>query len=96
MILKKFSRAEKGFCIKGDSCPYDHGTDAVVVDDFSSVPQTNAEDKTTVPISKPQPVPLQPPPMLPSHPVMRGLPMGIPFPPPPVCFVFFLIHFEKC
>ena len=27
--------AEKGFCMKGDMCPYDHGVDPVVVDDIS-------------------------------------------------------------
>ena len=26
---------EKGFCMRGDLCPYDHGLDPVVVDDVS-------------------------------------------------------------
>ncbi|KAJ1557810.1 RNA-binding protein 27, partial [Nowakowskiella sp. JEL0078] len=28
---------EKGYCLRGDSCPYDHGTDRIVVDDMVPV-----------------------------------------------------------
>ena len=30
-----FIMTEKGFCMRGDLCPYDHGLDPVVVDDVS-------------------------------------------------------------
>ena len=30
-----FIITEKGFCMRGDLCPYDHGLDPVVVDDVS-------------------------------------------------------------
>ena len=26
---------EKGFCMRGDMCPYDHGNDPVIVDDVT-------------------------------------------------------------
>ncbi|KAG9325800.1 hypothetical protein KVV02_005724 [Mortierella alpina] len=29
---------EKGFCLRGDDCPYDHGEDRIVVDDMQRVP----------------------------------------------------------
>ncbi|GJJ71935.1 RNA-binding protein 26 [Entomortierella parvispora] len=29
---------EKGFCLRGDACPYDHGEDKIVVDDVQGVP----------------------------------------------------------
>lgn len=29
---------EKGFCLRGDLCQFDHGTDPVVVDDLSTLP----------------------------------------------------------
>ncbi|KAF9968692.1 hypothetical protein BGZ70_010198 [Mortierella alpina] len=29
---------EKGFCMRGDDCPYDHGEDRIVVDDMQRVP----------------------------------------------------------
>lgn len=29
---------EKGFCMRGDLCPYDHGLDPVIVEDVSIPP----------------------------------------------------------
>ncbi|KAF9090612.1 hypothetical protein BGX29_011371 [Mortierella sp. GBA35] len=29
---------EKGFCLRGDMCPYDHGDDRIVVDEMTQVP----------------------------------------------------------
>ncbi|KAF9923885.1 hypothetical protein FBU30_006068 [Linnemannia zychae] len=29
---------EKGFCLRGDMCPYDHGDDRIVVDELAQVP----------------------------------------------------------
>ncbi|KAG0306294.1 hypothetical protein BGZ97_000799, partial [Linnemannia gamsii] len=29
---------EKGFCLRGDMCPYDHGDDRIVVDEMAQVP----------------------------------------------------------
>jgi len=35
---------EKGFCMLGDSCKYDHGSDAVVIEDSAGVPAYNPSD----------------------------------------------------
>ncbi|XP_030601971.1 RNA-binding protein 27 isoform X3 [Archocentrus centrarchus] len=40
---------EKGFCVRGDHCPYDHGSDPLIVDD----------------VSLPNIIPFPPPPILP-------------------------------
>ena len=66
--------------MKGDLCPYDHGTDALILDDVSlttAVSQSEAvksEDKVI-------PIPGLPP----QHMVPQPLPLRMPFPPPPVC-----------
>nr|NP_001071908.1 zinc finger protein [Ciona intestinalis]BAE93295.1 zinc finger protein [Ciona intestinalis] len=75
---------QKGFCMKGDSCPYDHGTDAVVVDDISITSPTrkNANEATNIDTRLPPPIahtniePLQ-------HLIPR-LPISMPMPIPPV------------
>ncbi|XP_071951192.1 RNA-binding protein 26-like [Antedon mediterranea] len=65
---------EKGFCMRGELCPYDHGNDPVIVDDL------NLPNMLRPPPPLPsQPPPTQPPPPhIPPHP-----PMGIPGQPPP-------------
>ena len=35
IYFHSFFKTEKGFCMRGDMCPYDHGLDPVVVDDVS-------------------------------------------------------------
>ncbi|XP_032788701.2 RNA-binding protein 26 [Daphnia magna] len=89
---------EKGYCMRGDLCPYDHGTDPVVLEDveLSSVlnynrppPPVGATGSSGAP---PGPLPVGPPPHLrgppPSLPP-SGEPYnpdapGISWPPPPL------------
>ncbi|XP_067279292.1 RNA-binding protein 27 isoform X7 [Pseudorasbora parva] len=60
---------EKGFCIRGDLCPFDHGNDPLIVDD----------------VTLPTMIPFPPPPGLPRMPMppMTEPPPGMPMPPPP-------------
>ncbi|XP_058614623.1 RNA-binding protein 27 isoform X2 [Onychostoma macrolepis] len=63
---------EKGFCIRGDLCPFDHGNDPLIVDD----------------VTLPTMIPFPPPPSLPRMPMPPmtepppGMPMPLPLPPP--------------
>uniref|UniRef100_A0A671KSF5 RNA-binding protein 27-like n=1 Tax=Sinocyclocheilus anshuiensis TaxID=1608454 RepID=A0A671KSF5_9TELE len=64
---------EKGFCIRGDLCPFDHGNDPLIVDD----------------VTLPTMIPFPPPPGLPRMPMLPmtepppGMPMPLPPPHPP-------------
>lgn len=60
---------EKGFCIRGDLCPFDHGNDPLIVDD----------------VTLPTMIPFPPPPALPRMPMppMTEPPPGMPMPLPP-------------
>ncbi|KAK2873089.1 hypothetical protein QQF64_017172 [Cirrhinus molitorella] len=60
---------EKGFCIRGDLCPFDHGNDPLIVDD----------------VTLPTMIPFPPPPGLPRMPMppMTEPPPGMPMPLPP-------------
>ncbi|XP_016374099.1 RNA-binding protein 27-like isoform X4 [Sinocyclocheilus rhinocerous] len=64
---------EKGFCIRGDLCPFDHGNDPLIVDD----------------VTLPTMIPFPPPPGLPRMPMPPmtepppGMPMPLRPPPPP-------------
>uniref|UniRef100_A0A8C5C4Y5 RNA binding motif protein 27 n=1 Tax=Gadus morhua TaxID=8049 RepID=A0A8C5C4Y5_GADMO len=49
---------EKGFCVRGDLCPYDHGNDPLVVDD----------------VTLPGMIPFPPPPVIPPPPVGLSMP----------------------
>ncbi|XP_014259667.1 RNA-binding protein 26 isoform X2 [Cimex lectularius] len=53
---------EKGFCMRGDLCPYDHGTDPVILEDVG-VPMYNGGPPQQPPI-----IPQVPPPNLMHHP----------------------------
>jgi len=67
--------------MKGDQCPYDHGDDALVVDDLTITSTGSVEAKPAAPVESklpPTAAVIGPPP---SQPV---LPMGIPIPPPPL------------
>jgi len=41
MIKKKI---EKGYCLRGDMCPYDHGMDRIVVDEMTSSNRRNFDN----------------------------------------------------
>ncbi|TRY58110.1 hypothetical protein DNTS_025528, partial [Danionella cerebrum] len=60
---------EKGFCIRGELCLFDHGNDPLIVDD----------------VTLPNMIPFPPPPLLPriSIPPMTEPPPGMPMPHPP-------------
>ncbi|XP_051955495.1 LOW QUALITY PROTEIN: RNA-binding protein 27 [Xyrauchen texanus] len=60
---------EKGFCIRGDLCPFDHGNDPLIVDD----------------VTLPTMIPFPPPPCQPRMPMppMTEPPPGMRMPPPP-------------
>ncbi|XP_077395307.1 RNA-binding protein 26-like [Festucalex cinctus] len=69
---------EKGFCMRGDMCPFDHGSDPVVVEDVGL--------PNMLPF-QPPPIPVvdgPPPPGLPPPPLMNPSPvnLGPPVPPP--------------
>ncbi|GFT14113.1 RNA-binding protein 26 [Nephila pilipes] len=74
---------ERGYCLRGDLCVYDHGTDPILVEDVSSVlnfgvvSQDRYEDHTTGTKSPKQPPPPSSPPPLPPPP-----PPLPPLPPP--------------
>lgn len=48
---------QKGFCVLGENCPYDHGKDPVVLEDSS----INSTNRTGLPLSKSNPVTAPPP-----------------------------------
>ncbi|CAK9302820.1 unnamed protein product [Gordionus sp. m RMFG-2023] len=64
---------EKGFCMKGDQCPYGHGKDAVVLTDVKSVFPFASES-----------LPSHPPPMHPSSFLSSLPPPSFPSLPPPL------------
>ncbi|XP_075872990.1 RNA-binding protein 27 isoform X5 [Nelusetta ayraudi] len=65
---------EKGFCVRGDLCPFDHGSDPLVVDDVTVMPSCI--------IPFPPPPVLPPPPRLP--PQQQQPPPQVEAPPPPL------------
>lgn len=71
---------EKGYCMKGDSCPYDHGSDALILDDVTLTGAANQSDATKL-NDESKALPSIPGA---TRPLMQGLPMGLPFPPPVV------------
>lgn len=48
-IHQSFLSTEKGFCVRGDLCPFDHGNDPLIVDD----------------VNLPKMIPFPPPPVMP-------------------------------
>ncbi|KAL7844700.1 hypothetical protein SRHO_G00232390 [Serrasalmus rhombeus] len=63
---------EKGFCVRGDLCPFDHGNDPLIVDDVA------------LPTMIPFPPPGMPPTRMPLPPMTEpppGMPMPMPIPP---------------
>ncbi|XP_061597266.1 RNA-binding protein 26 isoform X2 [Cololabis saira] len=70
---------EKGFCMRGDMCPFDHGSDPVVVEDVN-LPSMLPFQPPPIPGVEPPPPPgLPPPPPLMSPPPVNLRP---PVPPP--------------
>ncbi len=53
---------EKGFCMRGDMCPFDHGSDPVVVEDVNPSQHTSLSSHRLVPgVDGPPPPGLPPP-----------------------------------
>ncbi|TSK42112.1 Neurobeachin-like protein 1 [Bagarius yarrelli] len=82
---------EKGFCMRGDMCPFDHGSDPVVVEDVnlpSIIPFPPAPlavgDGPPPPTLPPPPGLLPPPPMNIRPPVPPGSLPPVAGPPPPI------------
>nr|XP_057945631.1 RNA-binding protein 26 isoform X2 [Doryrhamphus excisus] len=74
---------EKGFCMRGDMCPFDHGSDPVVVEDVS-LPNMLPFQPPPIPGVDPPPPPgLPPPPLLNPPPVNLGPPVPTPGALPP-------------
>uniref|UniRef100_A0A3P9JHA6 RNA binding motif protein 26 n=1 Tax=Oryzias latipes TaxID=8090 RepID=A0A3P9JHA6_ORYLA len=71
---------EKGFCMRGDMCPFDHGSDPVVVEDVN-LPSMLPFQPPSIPVVD-QPPPPGPPP--PPPPLINPPPMNLrpPVPPP--------------
>ncbi|KAF4522594.1 hypothetical protein B566_EDAN012674 [Ephemera danica] len=59
---------EKGYCMRGDLCPYDHGSDPVVLEDMTLGPlafsNTTAPPPPLVPVIPGAVVPSRPPPLV--------------------------------
>jgi len=72
------SLPEKGFCMRGDMCPFDHGSDPVVVEDVN-LPNMLPFQPPPIPGGEAPPPPGPPPPLMNPPPVnLRppGLPPG--------------------
>jgi len=67
---------EKGFCLKGDLCKFDHGTDAVVLEDSTKVP-VGYTPGAPPPGIEPY-IPGVPPPGFPPHHIIAVPPPGYP------------------
>lgn len=65
---------EKGFCMRGEMCPYDHGEDPVVLKD-TALTRVLTYGPNGAPLTE-APPPMIPPPILggPGHPVMQHMP----------------------
>ncbi|XP_037546109.1 RNA-binding protein 26 [Nematolebias whitei] len=72
---------EKGFCMRGDMCPFDHGSDPVVVEDVN-LPSILPFQPPPIPVVDQQPPPGLPPP----PPLLNPPPVNLrpPVPPPGV------------
>lgn len=78
-FLLFFSFSEKGFCMRGDMCPFDHGSDPVVVEDVI-LPNMLPFQPPPIPGVDPPPPPGLPPP----PPLINPAPVNLrpPVPPP--------------
>ncbi|XP_028332619.1 RNA-binding protein 26 isoform X2 [Gouania willdenowi] len=71
---------EKGFCMRGDMCPFDHGSDPVIVEDVN-LPNILPFQPPPIPGVEPPPPPGLPPP----PPLMTPPPVNLRPPVPPPC-----------
>ncbi|XP_051918594.1 RNA-binding protein 26 isoform X2 [Hippocampus zosterae] len=69
---------EKGFCMRGDMCPFDHGSDPVVVEDVGLPSMLPFQPPPIPGVDGPPPPGLPPPPLMNPSPVN----LGPPVPPP--------------
>lgn len=88
LLTLHFLYTEKGFCMRGELCPFDHGVDPLVVDDLNipSVLRMPGDGPPARPPLPGQPHPPPPPPQLPHPPEMPPIrpplpPFGPPLPP---------------
>lgn len=70
---------EKGFCMRGDMCPFDHGSDPVVVEDVNLPSMLPFQPPPIPGVDAPPPPGLPPPPPLMNPPPVNLRP---PVPPP--------------
>lgn len=70
---------EKGFCMRGDMCPFDHGSDPVVVEDVNLPNMLPFQPPPMPGVDGPPPPGLPPPPPLMNPPPVNLRP---PVPPP--------------
>lgn len=75
-----FLLLEKGLCMRGDMCPFDHGSDPVVVEDVN-LPNMLSFQPPQIPGVEPPPPPGLPPP----PPLMNAPPVNLRPPVPPPC-----------
>jgi len=89
-VGKCYDFEEKGFCVKGDSCPYDHGNDVVAVDDDPDAIDlgTSPSDVAKQPVTQQvlPPIHIPPPTLLARPPTFNVPPPQIfpNYPPPPL------------
>ncbi|XP_015219110.2 RNA-binding protein 26 isoform X3 [Lepisosteus oculatus] len=74
---------EKGFCMRGDMCPFDHGSDPVVVEDVNLPGILPFQGQPPPVVEGPPPPGLPPPPPLMTPPVNLRPPVPPPGPLPP-------------
>uniref|UniRef100_A0A674NFR5 RNA binding motif protein 26 n=1 Tax=Takifugu rubripes TaxID=31033 RepID=A0A674NFR5_TAKRU len=74
---------EKGLCMRGDMCPFDHGSDPVVVEDVNLPNIMSFQPPPQIPGVEPPPPPGLPPP--PPPPLMNAPPVNLRPPVPPPC-----------
>ncbi|XP_077360860.1 RNA-binding protein 27 isoform X2 [Festucalex cinctus] len=76
---------EKGFCVRGDLCPFDHGNDPLIVDDVNL---PNIIPFPPPPVIPPGGLPMPPPPPITEPPPSLRIPPPPPYgqPPPPGVF----------
>lgn len=63
---------EKGFCMRGEMCPYDHGVDPVVLED-SALTRVLTFGPNGAPMNDPPPPMIPPPIIAPGHPVLHHI-----------------------
>lgn len=81
--LVLFCSLEKGLCMRGDMCPFDHGSDPVVVEDVNLPNIMSFQPPPQIPGVEPPPPPGLPPP--PPPPLMNAPPVNLRPPVPPPC-----------